>query len=177
MTTRELRNRIISGLAAYLGQPVRLADQAVPESECPYMFYQPIAPYLPGASDIVRERVPGVGDHPHDIMSTRREQAQATFSFSACSHNRETPDGYRFGDDEAQDLAERAQGWFLHVGKPALALDGIVVLEVHNVTNRTAIEVDEVERRYGFDVRLRYLRVDQRRDNTVEAATIAPESH
>ncbi len=173
MTQKELRNSLIEKLAGYIGRRVVLSDQTVPESEYPYMYYQPVQPYIPvGGASITREVVPGTGDFEQDIITRREEEAEGTYSFTACSRNRDAPDGYILGDDEALDLAERAQSFFLHAGEHILYDAGIVVVEVMGVFPRSGLEVDEIDRRYGFDVRLRYLRVDERRDGAIENGTI-----
>lgn len=173
MTQKELRNTLVKFLAAHIERPVILADQLDPEQEPQYMLYQPVQPYMQGiGASITREVVPGTGEFERDIITRREEEAEGTFSFTACSRNRKTPDAYILGDDEALDLAEMAQGYFLHVGQNDLYDVGIVVVDVGNVLSRSALEIDEVDRRYGFDVRVRYARVDARRDGVLENGTI-----
>ena len=75
---------------------------------------------------------------------------------------------YIFGEDEAQELAARAQGFFIHTGEDEITASGFVVVDVLNAANRSAIVLDEMARRYGFDVRLRYRRIDSRSISTVE---------
>ncbi len=173
MTQKELRNAMIKALHVFIGRPVVLSDQTVPEAEYPYVYYQPVQPYMSGGgTNITREVVPGE-EFEHDIITRREEEPEGTFSFTACSRNRKAPDGsVILGDDEALDLAECAQGFFLHAGALELYDLGIVVVEVYGVFPRSALEVDEVDRRYGFDVRVRYARVDERRDGVIENGTI-----
>ena len=49
-----------------------------------------------------------------------------------------------------------------------IAASGFVVVDVLNAANRSALVLDEMARRYGFDVRLRYRRTDSRSISTVE---------
>lgn len=163
MTFVALRNLIASALAGALESPVVLSNQAQPEPEYPYMVYTATAPYISNGE---------TGDHIQraaggDVMDIRREQPTATISFTACSQNRETPDGYIYGDDEAQELCDRAIGWFLHGGREALSHAGAVVVDVLNVGDRSFIEIDEAARQYGFDLVVRYCRADERNTGAV----------
>ena len=214
MSIVRVRNVMIDGLADYLQLPVRLANQTVPESEYPYMYYQAVVPYIPRAGvNILREAISS--EEPPfstDVLTHRVELADATYSFTACSRNRwvseephETEESESqesadeahegvigedwteepmdetdeieviFGEDEALALAEKAQGWFLHVGAHFLRGHGIEIVEVFNVADRSSIEIDEMDRRWGFDIRIRYKRVDTRRDPAIDNGTITKE--
>ena len=48
-----------------------------------------------------------------------------------------------------------------------LSNKGIVVVGVENVGDRSAVEIDQTIRRYGFDVRVRYTRTDERMDDAI----------
>lgn len=104
-------------------------------------------------------------------MEVREEQPTTTMSFTACSINRvEEKDGEQvsiLGADEALELATLAQGFFLHGGRYAIQKAGFVVVDVTNATSRDALELDEMGRRFGFDVRLRYTRTDLAEVDTV----------
>lgn len=45
MTFLEVRNTLVSSLAAALGLPVLLSDQVQPEAEVPFIVYSVTAPY------------------------------------------------------------------------------------------------------------------------------------
>ena len=75
---------------------------------------------------------------------------------------------YIYGDDEAEEIVEKAVGYLLHVGYNDLSNLGIVVCEVMNVGNRSTLIIDEEARRYGFDVRIRYTKADERTDAVVD---------
>ncbi len=157
MKAVDVRDRVVSGLYQYLSIPVILANQVSPESELPYIVYSVTSPYIKGNT---------LGHFSHSVdkkgnlIETRSEQAGMTISFTACSQNRVTDGGSRiWGEDEAMDLAERAQGWFLHAGRRYLSPD-IVVDSVENAASRSVLMIDEEANRYGFDVLLRYIRED-----------------
>lgn len=170
MTQRELRNIVVKALYDYLGGPkVVLADQAVPEPDYPLIYYQSVQQHIPGPANITGRLDNGA----HTITRCRHEHAQASFSFTACSMNRQGPDGqFIRGDDEALDLADRAQGFFLFTGRQVLSDQGVVVVTVENTQSRSAFDVDETDRRYGFDVLLRYERSDIRTVPAMELTTV-----
>lgn len=161
----DARNQLIAALAGAVGCPVVLADQVQPEQDPPRIEYSVISPYNASGS---------LGDYGHrehgdnELIETRAEQPDAVFSFTACSVNRTVKvkgsrrSEYVFGDDEAQRVAESAQGWLLHGGYDIINRIGFVVVEILDVGSRTTLEVDEAARRYGFDARLRYTRTDER---------------
>ena len=151
MTFVEVRNKLIAHLWEYLGCPVVLSNQVQPEAEMPFGIYTVTAPYVSdgGLGDITEKEVEG------GMEVTRMEMPSATFSFTFCSQDRTGPEGKPIsGADEAEPLASRAAGYFLHAGY------------------RTVLLVDEAARRVGFDVRIRYTRQDTRLVSTVEETRI-----
>ena len=164
MTIKELRNLIVSGLSGYLGIPVALANQVNPEPEFPFVIYSFTAAYIPenglgDYSDIERE------DRFQEI---RKEEPTCTMSFTVCSVDRKTKEGVILGDDEALELAEKATGWFLHVGYEDLSRRGATVVDVSNIQDRSTLMVDEEARRQGFDVTIRYVRQDAREIQAID---------
>ena len=171
MTFLEIRNALISLLSKHMGMKITLAEQIHPVKQLPYCYYSVLTPYAP---------IGEMGDYSirpsskdSGVISTRREMPHATFSFTFVSQSRYVNCGtFVYGEDEAQQMAEQAQGYFLHVGYDELSRLGIVVVEIRNVTNRTTLVVDEDVRRYGFDVRIRYTRTDEREDATVGSVSL-----
>ncbi|WP_298024513.1 LIC_12616 family protein [uncultured Dysosmobacter sp.] len=170
MTQRQVRNIVVNALYEFLGGPkVVLSDQTMPEAECPYIYYQSVQQRIPGPANVTGQ----LDAEGQSITKTRSEHAETTYSFTACSFNRTGPDGEAIsGDDEALDLADRAQGFFLFTGRQLLADQGVVVVSVENTQARSAFNIDETDRRYGFDVLLRYERQDTRTVPTMELPTI-----
>ena len=169
MTFLEVRNTLVSSLAAALGLPVLLSDQVQPEAEVPFIVYSVTAPYAStGELGDHTQTVIENEDGTEALIDNRREQPSATFSFTACSENRWDGEEYVYGDDEAQSITEKAIGYLLQGGYNDLSNKGIVVAEVTNVGNRTTLVIDEAARRYGFDVRVRYTEDDERRDDILQ---------
>lgn len=152
-----------------MGLDVVLSNQLNPEMEFPFILYSVTAPYIPegGTGDMQ-----SIANEDGMVTVTRYEQPTCTFSFTVCSADRETKAGFVLGEDEALDLAEKAQGWFLHTGYEYISGKGLTVLDVANVQERSFLQVDEEARRYGFDVVLRYVRTDDMTVAGVKAATI-----
>lgn len=150
MTAKEVRNIISRRLHEFIGQPVILHEQDTGEPAPPLLYYRFISPLIPlGGASIWHE-----GGKQY-----RRELTETTMSITAASYDRNTPNGYVHGDDEALELAERAISWMLHIGRHDMMLDGITVVEISNVQCRSDLMIDEVARQYGFDVRLRFERI------------------
>lgn len=175
MTFAEQRNTLVSALSEALHVPVLLSDQVQPEVEFPFIVYSVTAPYISSGErgDYEWEQIQDNGED--FIIDHRREQATATYSFTACSINRWADSDqteYIFGDDEAVELAQRAMSYLQEGGYNDLSNRGLVVVSIANVGNRSTLVIDEAARRYGFDVTIRYTKEDTRRDNTIERVTI-----
>ena len=100
-------------------------------------------------------------DAPDGPLLVRSEQVSATMSFTFCSTNRETEDGYIFGEDEALELAEKANGFFLLNAHNIQTEQGeVVIANVGSVASRSSFFVEDTIRRYGFDIRFSYVRTD-----------------
>lgn len=173
-TLIEKRNALIQALSEAVGHPVVLASQVQPEAEPPFIVYSVTSDYIPDGSLGHYSLEPCREDN--DVVEVRAEQPTTTISFTACSINRSVEkDGaqtYILGYDEALELATLAQGFFLHTGRRAIERAGFVVVEVSGTANRDALELDEMGRRFGFDVRLRYTRTDRVKIETITTATI-----
>lgn len=164
MTFEQARNVIVAGLEAHLGHPVNLSEQIAGMPEFPYCYYSVLAPRISDHWFGLREVV----SEGEEFKLVRSEPVSATLSFTFCSMNRETDDGYVFGEDEALSLCEKAHGFFLLNGRSLSTEHGdIVISNVGAVTNRTSFLVEDSVRRYGFDIRISYVRTDEVPTTTV----------
>ena len=135
MTFAQARNAIVSGLEAHIGCPVNLSEQIADMPEYPYCYYSVLAPRIPEYSFGLREIV----ETPDGPLLVRSEQVSATMSFTFCSTNRETEDGYIFGEDEALELAEKANGFFLLNAHNIQTEQGeVVIVNVGSVASRSS---------------------------------------
>lgn len=168
MSFAALRNNIIKSVSDYIGIPVILSNQVDPEMDCPFILYSVVTHYIPdntiGHYDVVVRN--------GDAKEIRREDPTSVFSFTACSQNREEDGMVIYGEDEAISLADKLQGWFMHVGYDVLAASGAVVDSVNNVQSRSFLQVDEEARRWGFDAVIRYVRRDERVIETIEKVNL-----
>jgi hypothetical protein len=176
MTFLEVRNTLVSSLAVALGIPVLLSDQVQPEAEVPFIVYSITAPYAStGELGDHTQTVIEDEDGTEALIDNRREQPSATFSFTACSENRWDGEEYIYGDDEAQSITEKAIGYLLQGGYNDLSKGhrrrgGYERREPNN-----PLIIDEAARRYGFDVRVRYTKDDQRRDDILQSVVTKEE--
>ena len=144
----ELKESIRSQLEQDIGVPVILANQTSPKLQYPNIYFSVITPYIPQF----------MGNYSFDGDNlTLEEQPTCTLSFTAQSKSRGAGTNFVSGEDEALETAEKAYLWFRHQGYAFLAYDlDVTVVNITNVASRTALVVDEIVRRYGFDVQIRY---------------------
>lgn len=166
MTFVQARDAIVSGLEAHIGRPVVLSDQIADRPEFPYSYYSVLTPRISSHAFGLHEVV---GDEEQGCRHIRSEPVEATMSFTFCGQNREAEDGgYIYGEDEALCLAEKAHGFFLLNGHCILTGSGdIVIRNVGSVSNRSGFVVEDTVRRYGFDIKLSYVRVDEMLTTTI----------
>ena len=164
MTFIEARNLIIAGLEQHLGRPVSLFDQIAPKEDPPYAYYSVLAPRIQRNS-FGLETVKQVDD---GFVFQRSEPVSATLSFTFCGENRETEQGYVYGEDEALALAEKAHGYFLlYAHRIHTDAGDVVISNVGAVASRSSFLVEDTVRRYGFDVRFNYVRIDEKPTTTM----------
>lgn len=164
MTFEQARNAIVSGLEAHIGHPVKLSEQIAEISEFPHCYYSVLAPRISDHSFGLHEVIET--ENGHKLI--RSEPVMATMSFTFCSANRETDDGYIFGEDEALALTEKANGFFLlNAHNIPTEYGEVVINNVGAVANRTGFFVEDTVRRYGFDIRFSYVRTDEMPTTTV----------
>ncbi len=160
----EVRNEIVYRLEQHIGCPVILSEQIADQPEYPYCYYSVLASRISNHAFGLRELVAD-GDV---LIAQRSEPVEATMSFTFCSVNREIEEGYIFGENEALELAEKAHGFFLLNAHNISTVKGdIVINNVEAVTKRSGFLVEETIRRYGFDVRLNFVRIDKMQTTTI----------
>ncbi len=161
----QARNHIICALETHIGCPVSLAEQIANISDFPYCYYSVLTPRISDHYFGLQE----LKSVPDGFIRTRSEQVSATMSFTFCSSNRETETGYIFGEDEALIISEKAHGFFLlNAHNIPTEYGEIVVNTVGSVANRSGFLVEDTIRRYGFDVRFSYVRIDEMPTITIE---------
>lgn len=170
MTPVALRNGIVRLLWKYLQIPVILSDQAQPEADPPFCIYSMTSPFT--STGEMGDITTRDAEDPMELLEDRMEMPSATISFTVCSENREGEDGEEIsGADEAEEIANKAAGYFMQVGYDDFARLGICIVDVGPVQDRSTLMVDEESRRKGFDVRIRYTRIDTRTIQTVQHTT------
>lgn len=165
MTLEQARNAIVAGLEAHIGRPVRLSEQIEDMPDYPYCYYSILAPRISEHALGLQELIEKDGE----FIRRRSEPVIATMSFTFCSMNRETENGFVYGEDEALALCEKGLGFFLLNGHNIRTEFGdVVVNNVGAAANRTSFLVEDSVRRYGFDIRISFVRTDEMPTVTVE---------
>ena len=162
MTTIAARNGIVKGLHELLGCPVVPTDTVDRKPDYPYASYKITSTQNNNTFWLEDEPVPSNDpDFEYDILTTRKEQPQFTLSVSTFSDS----------DEVAYDLATKARDWFTFHGDLYFVDLNVVVVQATDITDRTQRIVDDFERRYGFDVRIRAARAIAKRVETIEIHT------
>lgn len=175
MTIVQAREAIWERLKEHIECPVILSDDTQEMPSVPYCYYSVLAPRITNHAFGLIE----VAETPKGFIRRRSEPVSATMSFTFCSQNRETSDGrYIFGEDEALELTEKAHGFFLLNGHNIVTEHGdIVIQNVGAITSRTSLLVDATMRRYGFDIRFGYIRIDEMPTTIIEKANFPRSAH
>ena len=114
-----------------------------------------------------------IADVAEGVKISRMEMPSATFSFTFCSQNRTAENGSVVnGEDEAWSVADKAISYFKHAGQDDFLALGVAVVDVGQAQDRTTLLVDEAARRVGFDVQIRYTRIDERETASIEKIKI-----
>lgn len=175
MTIVQARDAIWERLQEHVGCRVVLADDIEEMPEVPYCYYSVLAPRITNHAFGLIE----IEETPEGFIRRRSEPVSATMSFTFCSKNRDTPGGgYIFGEDEALELADKAHGFFLLNGHNIVTEHGdIVIQNIGGVTNRSGFLVTDTIRRYGFDIRFGYVRIDEMPTTTIQDAKTQGNAH
>lgn len=164
MTFVQARNAIVSSLEKHIGCPVYLSDQIADTPEYPYCYYSVLTPRVANHSFGLHEVKQIEGQYTHK----RSETVGATMSFTFCSVNRETDNGYIYGEDEALELSEKANGFFLlNAHNIPTEYGDVVMNNIGSSASRSGFLVEDTVRRYGFDVRFSYVRTDEMATTTI----------
>lgn len=165
MTFVQARNAIVSALEKHIGCPVSLSDDIADEPKYPYCYYSVLTPRASGHSFGLHEVI----ETKNEKRRIRSEQTAATLSFTFCSMNRETETGFIFGEDEALNLSEKAQGFFLlNAHNISTEYGDIVIDKVGDAQPRSSFLVEDMVRRYGFDIKFSYVRTDEMTTRVIE---------
>lgn len=153
----EVRNKIIEQVYKYLHIPVIPSDEDADIPPRPYVVYSITSDYNKNGQDSITYK-DGI-DH---LIERYENLVEATYSFNVHSENR----------DEATNTCYSLIEFFDRVGRDALSAVGITVVGISNVQNRSVLLVDHYERRFGADVKIRYLSSSEHRADFIEQANV-----
>lgn len=96
----------------------------------------------------------------YDIKERLDYQPTATLSLTAIADT----------EQEARQIAGKMSDYFKFVGRPRLDEINIVIVDVGDVGDRTALFADDIthDYMYGLDIRIRYLRNIERQQANIE---------
>ncbi|MCM0627415.1 hypothetical protein M5J14_23325 [Lysinibacillus sp. OL1_EC] len=133
-------------LAADTTLTVIRADQTGDIPKFPYATYKVIG----DRKGIGQEDVSHV--NKSDALSeTRIQERNATISFNT----------YGTSHDNAYEVATQLRKWFEWRGSLYLDEINVVIVNLTDVTNRTTFLLDSYDEKWGFDVIIRYLDIDE----------------
>ncbi|WP_423892808.1 phage neck terminator protein [Filifactor alocis] len=161
MITEDIRNKIIEKMTDMLGFPVIQSNQTEDRPPYPFLTYTIISSNTPerGMGNYLQEVIPSESNEfKSDVKEILQLQPQFFISFTAYSQD----------DFEAEDVAKRAYDLLKFKLYYFLRSIDVTVIEIKNFGNRSVLEVDDYERRCGFDVRFRTSYKIERSVETVE---------
>ncbi|SMB95362.1 hypothetical protein SAMN00017405_0390 [Desulfonispora thiosulfatigenes DSM 11270] len=155
-----MRNFIVKGLYEFLQVPVIPTDNPNKKPKYPFISYKFTTLHKnQGGFNLLLEPIPSIDPNfEYDIEYTREEQPKMVISFSS----------YSLDDLEAIDLANKIKKWFNFKGRLLLKNNNLVVVECSDIQDRTIQIIDNYEKRYGFDVTLRYSSQSKLKVETIE---------
>lgn len=137
------------------------ADQLGDVPEKPYATYKIVAHRKGTGREDISHR-----DEQDALIEKRVEERNATISFNC----------YGTTHDNAYEIAEKLRKWFVYGGSFYLEKINVAVVSVTDVQNRTTFLIDSYDEKYGFDVIVRYLDIDERETDYINAILQQKES-
>ena len=150
------------------------AEQAHKKPTYPFATFQVLTAHINEYvhDNIIRENVAsGDPTFPLNVRKSKIEQPQMILSINAYSKipANNSPDN---SIQQAYELAQEIKDWLDFKGDEYLEANNIVVIESGNIEQRDVFIVDQYERRYGFDVTIRYNESVDVTIGTIEEAEI-----
>ncbi|OXS74914.1 hypothetical protein B1B04_08480 [Lysinibacillus sp. KCTC 33748] len=122
------------------------ADQPGDLPKLPYATYKVIGDRKGVGQEDISYR-----DEPNVLIENRTEERNATISFNS----------YGTTHDNSYEIAKKLRKWFAHGGSLYLEEIDVAIVDVSEVENRTTFLIDSYDEKWGFDVIIRYLDVDE----------------
>lgn len=165
----KLRNSIVKLLYEHTKRPVVMlrqnADRPLEEGknhvDYPFLGYNFVATHIndKGMGNLSAVHVPSQNSNfKVDLLESLELMSKFSMSFTAYSRD----------ESLSKDLAMKAWEFFKFTGYHLLARENLVVVDVMNVSNRDIFDVDDYERREGFDVVFRRFHKIDNRLETIE---------
>lgn len=153
----DIRNTIIQELYDYIQKPIISNTNTQNRPEYPFADYSITALISDSGEGNYKLEDAGI-----DVKETLSLQNKISFSFNVYSKD----------EIECYNLAKDIWDWFKFIGVDVLSLNNIAVVDVMDIDNRTILEVDKYEIRYGFDVIVRYKKDIDKISTTIDEYSI-----
>ena len=151
MTFAQARNAIVSGLEAHIGCPVNLSEQIRRYAR---NTHTAITAFSLREYRSIRSACGRLLKLPTGRCSSVPNRCRLLCRSPFAARIGKPRDGYIFGEDEALELAEKANGFFLLNAHNIQTEQGeVVIVNVGSVASRSSFFVEDTIRRYGFDIR------------------------
>lgn len=159
LTMKQIRNTIVKALHEYTKVNVVPQDTTGKRPPYPYITYKITSTNNSKNYSRVDTVVPSIDPkYDNDVKVTHKTQSYFTMSISVLGEN----------EIEAHEIAETARDWFTFQGWLFFSDINVVIINATNIGERTQLLVDDYEKRYGFDVRIRAAKATSRRVETIE---------
>lgn len=146
--------KIVKYMHNYMNLPITPSNTVITKPKYPYITYDMLATSDEGNTfGNIEYREDG-----ENMQEVKILEPEGMISFT--SHSKTM--------FEALEVAQTAWNYLNHIGYDDLALENVVIVKTHNITDRTILDVDAYEYRYGFDVRVRYSNIIERKDKTID---------
>ncbi|MFJ6210594.1 LIC_12616 family protein [Lysinibacillus sp. NPDC092081] len=123
------------------------ADQPGDLPELPYVTYKVIGDrFGVGQEDV------SYADFPDALVETRIQERNSTISLNI----------YGTSYDNAFEVATKLRKWFEYRGFLFLEEINVAIVSMSDIDNRTTFLVDSYDEKWGFDVIIRYLDIDEK---------------
>jgi len=155
------KNDLIFDLYSYLNIPVIQSPQAQNKPSYPFIGYTMITSNIALSQGNLSDKLVDGTTFEFDIESKLETPVNHTFSFTAYSDT----------EQEAYLKAKMAVDYFRHI----VFDKEYVIVDVTSLSERSMLEVDEYEYRWGFDITVKTKDTVIRKDATIEDYSIKEE--
>lgn len=147
-----IATEVLKELSECVDVPVIFANQSAPKPKYPFITIKTMTANNPN------------GNHPSIINENNTDGINQTFSAQVTS----TISVTALGNEDVSQEVQSVHDWFSFIGYRKLKEKGLIISDVGSIANRDSLIVDDYERKQGFDVLVRYVKVVERNLENIE---------